>query len=51
MFNVEHFIDDCKRAVASGDGHKAVQELVERSVSEPSSVLARLGEPARAGVQ
>ena len=51
MFNVEHFIDDCKLAVASGDGHKAVGELVERSVSEPSGVLAGFGEPERAGVQ
>jgi len=50
MFNVEQFIDDCKLAVASGDGRKAVEALVERSVSEPSGVLAGLGEPERAGV-
>ena len=51
MFSVHQLIDDCKRAVARGDGHKAVQALVERAVSEPSSVLAALGEPAQAGVQ
>ena len=51
MFNVDQLIDDCKRAVASADGHKAVQALVERAVSEPSAVLAALGEPQKAGVQ
>lgn len=51
MFNVEQFIDDCKRAVLCADGHKAVQALVEQSVSEPVSVLNALGEPKRAGVQ
>ncbi len=27
MFNVEQFIDECKRAVSGADGHKAVQAL------------------------
>jgi predicted metal-dependent enzyme (double-stranded beta helix superfamily) len=51
MFNVDRFIEDCKRAASGTDGHKAVRELLERSVSQPSSVLAALGEPKQAGVQ
>jgi predicted metal-dependent enzyme (double-stranded beta helix superfamily) len=51
MFNVDNFIEDCKLAVTSGDGHKAVQALVERAVSDPSGALAGLGEPEKAGVQ
>ncbi len=51
MFSVDRFIEDCKRAASAADGHKAVRDLLERSVSEPSSVLAALGEPKQAGVQ
>ena len=50
MFDVERFIDDCRKANAEADSHKAVLELVERTCSDPASVLAGLGEPARAGV-
>lgn len=51
MFDVEQFIDDCKRAVLRADGHKAVQALVEQSLFEPASVIKALGEPQSAGVQ
>jgi predicted metal-dependent enzyme (double-stranded beta helix superfamily) len=51
MFIVDQFVEDCKRAVESGDGQKAVHELVEGAVSEPSSLVAALGEPKRAEVQ
>jgi predicted metal-dependent enzyme (double-stranded beta helix superfamily) len=51
MRDLERFIDDCRRAVASGGGQKAVQELVEAAVSDPAATLAVLGEPERAGVQ
>ena len=51
MLDVERFIGDCRQAVAGSDGQKAIQALVERAVSDPSGVLAGLGEPERAGVQ
>ena len=50
MFDVERFTEDCLRANAEGDAHKAVLELVERTCSDPGTVLAGLGEPIRAGV-
>ena len=50
MFDLDNFIADCKSAVAQSDAHKAVAELVERAVSDPSATLAGLGEPQRAVV-
>lgn len=50
MFQLDTFIADCKSAIEGTDGHQAVVALVERAVSEPSSVIAGLGEPGRAGV-
>ena len=50
MFDVERFTEECLKANAEVDAHKAVLELVERTCSDPAAVLAGLGEPARAGV-
>ncbi len=50
MFERDQFIEDCKRAIAEDDSHKAAREVVARAVSEPSAVLAELGEPTRAEV-
>lgn len=50
MFDSERFVEDCKKAVADGSGQKAIVEIVERSVQEPSAVLSELGEPVKAGV-
>jgi predicted metal-dependent enzyme (double-stranded beta helix superfamily) len=50
LFDVEGFIQDCREAVAGSDPHRAVQALVERAVSNPSAMIAGLGEPQRAGV-
>ena len=46
MFVLERFIEDCVRARAEDDSHKAVREVVAKAVSDPSSVAAALGEPA-----
>jgi predicted metal-dependent enzyme (double-stranded beta helix superfamily) len=51
MFDVEQFIEECKGAVRSSDGQQGVRELVERAVSDPSAVLAGVGEPVKAGVE
>ena len=50
MFDVERFIEDCRKANTGTDPQKAVLELVERACSDPGAVLAGLGEPVRAGV-
>jgi predicted metal-dependent enzyme (double-stranded beta helix superfamily) len=50
MFDLDRFIADCRDAVAADPSHKAVREVVARAVSDPATVLAGLGEPARAGV-
>jgi predicted metal-dependent enzyme (double-stranded beta helix superfamily) len=49
MFDRERFIEDCRKARAEDDSHKAVQEVVARAVREPSAVIAGLGEPGEAG--
>ena len=50
MFELDSLIADCRDAVASDPGHKAIAELVARAVSDPAEVLKKLGEPERAGV-
>jgi predicted metal-dependent enzyme (double-stranded beta helix superfamily) len=50
MFDLDRFISDCREAVAGDPSHKAVREVVARTVSDPAAVLAGLGEPTRAAV-
>jgi predicted metal-dependent enzyme (double-stranded beta helix superfamily) len=50
MFDLDRFVTDCRDAVAADPSHKAVREVVARAVSEPSAVLAGLGELRRAGL-
>ena len=50
MFDLDRFIADCRDAVSADPTHKAAREVVARAVSDPSAVLAGLGEPARAAV-
>jgi predicted metal-dependent enzyme (double-stranded beta helix superfamily) len=50
MFDVDQFIDECRRAIAENDSHKSVREIVARAVSDPAGVLKGLGEPRRAEV-
>jgi len=51
MFDLDQFIADCRVALAENQSHKSVREVVARAVSDPASVLKRLGEPQRSGVQ
>lgn len=48
MFQKDRFIDDCARVV--GEGQKAIRELVQAAVSDPSGIMSELGEPTQAGV-
>jgi predicted metal-dependent enzyme (double-stranded beta helix superfamily) len=51
VFDLDQFIDDCRDAVIGDANHKAAREVLSRAVSDPSAVLAGLGEPNRAGVE
>jgi predicted metal-dependent enzyme (double-stranded beta helix superfamily) len=48
MFDLDQFTADCRAALAADRSHKLVREVVARAVSDPASVLRRLGEPKRA---
>jgi predicted metal-dependent enzyme (double-stranded beta helix superfamily) len=50
MFDLDRFIADCRDAIGEDATHKAAREVLARAVSEPTAVLATLGEPQRAGV-
>jgi len=51
MFDLETFVASCRTALAEdAGGHRAVRDLLTRSVADPGSILAGLGEPQRAGV-
>jgi len=47
---LERFIEDCIAAGAESDAHAAVTEVLARAVSDPSAVLAALGEPSKAAL-
>lgn len=48
MFDKNRFIQDCRNAVAEGQG--AIRELVAEAVSDGAGVMAELGEPEHAGM-
>jgi predicted metal-dependent enzyme (double-stranded beta helix superfamily) len=50
MFDLDRFIANCRDAVATDPSHQAAREVVTRAVSDPSAVIAGLGEPTRAAV-
>ena len=50
MFETERFIENCRRAVARENNHKAVRELVAKAVSDPAGLARALGEPQHAGI-
>ncbi len=50
MFDLDRFIADCEAAVAANPDHTAVRDVTAAAVADPAAVLARLGEPTRAGI-
>lgn len=50
MFDLFHFVADCRAALAADRSHKYARDVVARAVSDPSAVIAALGEPQRAGL-
>jgi predicted metal-dependent enzyme (double-stranded beta helix superfamily) len=51
VFDLDRFVSDCRAAVTADPTYRSAREVVARAVSDPSAVLATLGEPTRAGVQ
>ncbi len=51
MFDLDSFVVDCRAALREDSSHKAVAEVVAGAVSDPSAVIAGLGEPKRGEVQ
>lgn len=51
VFDLDRFIEDCRKARAADESHMAVRELVARACGEPQLVVASLGEPQRGGIQ
>jgi predicted metal-dependent enzyme (double-stranded beta helix superfamily) len=49
-FDRDRFIADCTAALSEGDPQAAIQEHLQRAVSDHASVLATLGEPTEAGL-
>jgi len=50
MFHIEHFIEDCRRAVERDPSHKAVAGLMDAALRDPARVIKELAEPAGAGI-
>ena len=51
MFEPDRFMEDCRQALGEQNAHAAVREIVGRAVSEPSGILASLGEPRLSGIR
>ena len=49
-FDRDRFVEDVRLALQDSGGQSAVEDVLRRAVSEPSSVLAGLGEPLAAGI-
>jgi predicted metal-dependent enzyme (double-stranded beta helix superfamily) len=48
--DVARLIEDVKRARREKDSQKAVEEVLQRTVSDPAAVIAGIGEPSEAGI-
>lgn len=49
MFDVDRFVEDCRRDVAEGQG--AIRELVAEAVAHPAALVKALGAPEKAGIK
>jgi predicted metal-dependent enzyme (double-stranded beta helix superfamily) len=51
MFGMEQFVADCVAASEENQAQAAVKEVLERAVHDPRTMLARVGEPKKAGLE
>lgn len=50
MFNVDHFVTECRAALSHPSPELAIKEVIERAVSNPSEVEAALGTPREGAI-
>ncbi len=50
MFDLGNFVEDCRTAVRADPSHMAVTDLLARAISDPTAVIAELGEPSEGGM-
>jgi len=50
MLDIDRFISDCIEAVEQDPTHGAALEVMQRALSDPSDVVAALGEPTKPGI-
>ena len=50
MFEIDSFIEDCRRAAGEDRPTLAMKQLLERAVSDNAAVVAALGTPERGGL-
>lgn len=48
--DIDRFIEDCIDAAEEAEPQQAIREVLKRGVSDPSAMLAALGEPKEAGI-
>jgi predicted metal-dependent enzyme (double-stranded beta helix superfamily) len=49
-FDIDDFIESCRKATEATDSHLAIREIVARAVSNPTSLIHALGEPKTGGI-
>lgn len=50
MWNLEHFVADCRDAVSKDQNHNEISALVARAMADPTAVTRALGVPDRPGL-
>lgn len=50
MFDIDTFVADCIASVENDTTHKSAEEVMRRAMSDPSAILAALGEPTEPGI-
>lgn len=50
MFNLDHFIEDCRAAVARDGTHKAAAEVLAKALDDPSAITDVLAREGSAGI-
>ena len=51
MWDIAEFVADCRSAIDRDASHKAVAEVLEKAMTDPSAVTRSLGEPTESGIQ
>ncbi|SDZ49448.1 hypothetical protein SAMN05444004_11715 [Jannaschia faecimaris] len=50
MWDLEHFVADCRNAISKGEGAGGIGEVMARAMSNPAAVTHALGVPEKPGL-